>query len=201
VKADFRVHVSGGHQVRVVGTVFRIEQDGTSGSVSVSKGAIEFLWKDGSREPVTAGHTLRWPRSPDPAEKAMPPTGVPSATRAPAAGAPSRATGLARIPEPKSEPEAATTSPESSDLESVMDRVLQLKSQRRFGELVTVLRQTLTSPGLGAVQRERLSYELGLALEATGQNACNHWELHVGAYGVGGYRTALESRIERCEAR
>jgi hypothetical protein len=82
-----------------------------------------------------------------------------------------------------------------------MDRILQLKSQRRYGELTALLQKTLASPGLGAVQRQRLSYELGMALEATGQSACDHWKRHVRAYGTGRHASALESRIEQCEGR
>jgi hypothetical protein len=96
-------------------------------------------------------------------------------------------------------PDAAAKPP--SDLESVMDRLLQLKSQRRFGEAVTLLRQALAGGGLGPVQRERLSYELGLALEASGQRACAHWKSHVASFGVARHSEALSRRISDCETR
>ncbi len=56
-KSPFRVRVSHG-EVRVIGTVFTIEQHAGKGSVAVSEGVIEFVWNDGARERVVAGQTL-----------------------------------------------------------------------------------------------------------------------------------------------
>ena len=80
-----------------------------------------------------------------------------------------------------------------------MDRVLQLKSQRRYGELITLLERTLHSRDVSPVQRQRLSYELGLALEAAGRSACDHWKRHARAYGGGGQGGPLSGKLERCK--
>jgi ferric-dicitrate binding protein FerR (iron transport regulator) len=168
---QFRVRVSHG-EVRVVGTVFMVEQHDGRGSVTVREGVIEFVWNDGQRERVAAGQTLHWPRQKPPA--IVPP---PIAVTAVDAGAPARA---------------------SLDLDRVLERLLQLRSQRREGEAVTLLRTTLKQPGLGVVQRERISYELGLALEASGQPACVHWQRHIQRFGSGSHDSALAERIVHC---
>jgi hypothetical protein len=180
-RADFRVHVAAGHQVRVIGTVFTIAQEGASGSVSVTEGTIEFTWNDGSRERVAAGQTLFWPRRA--AVKEPPPADVPPPKSKPVASVPS----------------AARSAASAANLENVMDRVLQLKSQRRYGELIALLQRTLGSPEVGPVQRQRLSYELGLALEGAGRGACDHWKRHARSYGAGRPGDALSGKLERCK--
>jgi hypothetical protein len=186
--SDFRVHVGGGHQVRVIGTVFKIEQEGASGSVHVSEGVIEFTWNDGSRERVAAGQTLFWPRG--------------AAARAPADQGPMSPPKSSSAPPTPSAPSSAVATPKtvaSANLENVMDRVLQLKSQRRYGELIALLQKTLHSPEIGSVQRQRLSYELGLALDGAGKSSCDHWKRHARAYGGGGRGGALANKLERCQ--
>jgi FecR protein len=177
-RAPFRVRVSHG-EVRVVGTAFEIEQHSASGSIAVSEGVIEFVWADGTRERVAAGQQLRWPR------------------RAAAATA-------VAAPEP-APPEASASPPEARgagapeiSLDDALERLLQLRSQRRFGEAVVLLRRTLAAHGLSPVQRERISYELGLALEADDQPACPHWRAHVKRFGAGSHATTLAQRLERC---
>jgi hypothetical protein len=187
-RSDFRVYVGGGHQVRVIGTVFKIEQEGASGSVHVSEGLIEFTWNDGSRERVAAGQTLFWPRR--------------VAARAPADPGPDAPPKSSTAPPTPSAPSSAALTPKSAapaNLENVMDRVLQLKSQRRYGELIALLQKTLHSPEIGSVQRQRLSYELGLALDGAGRSSCDHWKRHARAYGGGGQGGALANKLERCK--
>ena len=190
-RADFRVQVSGGHQVRVVGTVFKIEQEGASGSVSVTEGVIEFTWNDGTRERVAAGQTLFWPRRI--AARASADVGRVAPLATPKSSSPASA------PSAPSSAAAAPKSAASANLESAMDRVLLLKSQRRYGELIALLQKTLHSPDVGSVQRQRLSYELGLALEGAGKNSCEHWKRHARAYGAGGQGGALANKLERCK--
>ncbi len=80
-----------------------------------------------------------------------------------------------------------------------MERLLQLRSQRRYAEAAALLRKTLSGGGLSSVQQERLSYELGLALEASGGGACAHWKSHAKRFGTKRH-AALAKRLERCEA-
>jgi len=174
---QFRVRVSHG-EVRVIGTVFVVEQHGGGGSVTVSEGVIEFVWTDGQRERVAAGESLRWPRA--------------QRSDAPAAVAGVDAGASARAPDAGS-PRA------TPDLERMLERLLQLQSQKRHGEAVALLRKTLAQPGLAAVQRERISYELGLALEADGETSCAHWRKHVARFGDQRHTAVLADRIARCK--
>lgn len=172
---QFRVGVSHG-QVRVIGTVFTIVQRQDGGSVAVSEGVIEFVWNDGAREHVHAGETLRWPRA---------------------------------TPEPEPEPEASegdegARTPRAGDVpdvdaDQVIARLLQLRSQRRHGEAVDLLAKTLKAPGLSTVQRERISYELGLSLEAASRDACPHWQRHARRFGARLHEAELAERLRRCQ--
>ncbi|HMI90876.1 MAG TPA: hypothetical protein VK509_05905, partial [Polyangiales bacterium] len=87
------------------------------------------------------------------------------------------------------------------DLERMLERLLQLQSQKRHGEAVALLRKTLAQPGLAGVQRERISYELGLALEADGKTSCAHWQKHVVRFGDERHTAVLAERIARCRQR
>jgi hypothetical protein len=185
---QFRVHVNHG-EVRVVGTVFVVEQHDGRGFVAVSEGVIEFVWNDGQHERVAAGQSLHWPRQGPP--PIVPP---PIAVSAVDAGAPARA-----VPDDKAAHDKTARS--SLDLDRVLERLLQLRSQQREVEAVELLRTTLKQPGLGVVQRERISYELGLALEASGQPACAHWQRHVERFGSGSHGSALAERIVHCRER
>ena len=83
--AQFRVRVSHG-EVRVVGTVFQVEQLTDRGSVAVTQGVIEFVWEDGTRERVAAGQTLDWPRpAPAPTVPALRPRRADAHSRSPRA--------------------------------------------------------------------------------------------------------------------
>ena len=192
---QFRVHVNHG-EVRVVGTVFVVEQHDGRGLVAVSEGVIEFVWNDGSRERVAAGQTLHWPRQQPP--PIVPP---PIAVTAVDAGAPARTVHDDKAAHDKTAHDKTAhdkTARSSLDLDRVLERLLQLRSQQREGEAVELLAATLKQPGLGVVQRERISYELGLALEASGQPACAHWQRHIERFGSGSHGSALAERIVHC---
>jgi hypothetical protein len=181
---QFRVRVSHG-EVRVIGTVFVVEQRDGRGSVTVSEGVIEFVWSDGQRERVAAGQSLRWPREPRiPAPTPAAATEVTTTARD--AGTRTADAGSARV---------------SPDLDRMLERLLQLQSQKRHAEAVALLKKTLAQPGLVVVQRERISYELGLALEANGQSSCAHWRKHVARFGDARRAAVLAERIARCEPR
>lgn len=174
----FIVYVSHA-EVRVVGTMFVIDQRASHGTVQVSEGVIEVLWHDGTRQRVAAGESASWPRvEPAPTPQPAP---EPEQAKAPDAGV--------KRPELPAPP----------DLDQVMERLLTLRSQKRYGEAVTLLRGTLATRGMGAVQRERISYELGLALDASGEPSCAHWREHVARFGTKRNARALEERLARCE--
>jgi hypothetical protein len=180
---QFRVQVSHG-EVRVVGTVFVVEQRAGRGFVSVSEGVIEFVWSDGARERVGAGQALRWPREPKPEQ---PP---PRASSSEESEKPARADA--------GKPDAGKSAAAAQDMDQTMERLLQLRSQKRFAEAAALLEKSMGSGGLSPAQQERFSYELGLALEAGGKNACAHWKKHVKRFGSGRHAGALARRLERC---
>lgn len=162
-------------EVRVIGTVFVIDQQASSGTVQVSEGVIELVWHDGTRQRVAAGQSASWPRPSVEPERVQ--------TKAPDAGI------------KRSDPHP----PAPPDLDAVMERLLLLRSQKRFGEAVELLRGTLGTKGMGAVQRERISYELGLALDASGAPSCPHWREHAARFGTKRNGRTVEERLQRCE--
>ena len=174
----FVVEVSHG-AVQVIGTVFQVVQRDGHGQVSVLEGVVEFVWADGSRERVSAGQSLSWPRPP-PAETEQ------AAPAASEHALPQPATGQARRT--------------PVDMEQVTDRLLQLRSQRRYPEAVSLLQQTLREPGLRLPQRARISYELGLMLEAAGRPACGHWRKHQRRFGKRLHAAEISDRLQACRA-
>jgi len=167
-------------EVRVIGTVFVIDQQESRGTVQVSEGVIEVLWHDGTRQRVAAGQSASWPRVDD-----AKPLSEPEPAQAKTIDA-----GIKR---------GETRAHAAPDLDAVMERLLLLRSQKRYGEAVDLLRGTLATPGMSAVQRERISYELGLALDASGTPSCAHWRDHAARFGTKRNTRALEERLARCE--
>jgi hypothetical protein len=146
--------------------------------VQVSEGVVEVIWHDGSRQRVAAGQSASWPRvTPLPEPAPVPQQKAPDA-------------GIKR---------SESRTPAPPDLEQVMERLLLLRSQKRYGEAVALLQKTLATKGMGAVQRERISYELGLALDASGAASCEHWRDHAARFGTARNTRTLEARLARCE--
>jgi hypothetical protein len=185
--ASFVVHVSHG-LVRVIGTSFRIAQQTERGSIEVTEGVIEFEWSDGTHERVRTGQSLRWPR---------PIVATTPRIEADGSEVEPIEVDAGVVPARHLRKQHAPAHP--LDLDGTLERLFQLKSQARFDELIALLRSALHAPGGSRVQRERLSYELGLALEASARDACVHWRQHLQTYGQGQHGDALVRRLERCE--
>jgi hypothetical protein len=162
-------------EVRVIGTVFVVDQEQGRGTVHVTEGVIEVIWHDGQRQRVAAGESASWPRPPTPAPAPEP------ASSAPDAG-PRRAA-------------------KAVDLEAAMDRLLVLRSQKRFGEAVTLLRNTLAANSLLEPQRERISQELGFALEASGAPSCAHWVAHGKTFKSLRATQLVQKKLKACAPR
>jgi hypothetical protein len=180
--SQFRVQVSHG-EVRVIGTVFAVEERAGRGFVAVTEGVIEFIWSDGSRERVGAGQALHWPRQTKPVAPSPP---------APASSAPEK---------PSTVDAGKSNARPPEDMDRTMERLLQLRSQGRNAEAAELLEKTMGAKELSAAQQERLSYEQGLAVEAGGRSACAHWEKHVKRFGSGRHANALARKLERCRAK
>ena len=63
----------------------------------------------------------------------------------------------------------------------LMQRLFQLKSQRRFDEAIDLLADGSKRRDFSEAQRERLSYELGIVLRQSGRTdeACRHFSSHL----------------------
>jgi hypothetical protein len=158
-KTEFRVRTSAATIV-VVGTAFTVEESNGRGSVSVTEGVVEVRWDDGDNERLSAGESRSWPRpqaqEPEPADEPDP---------EPALGVP---------PDGK-------VKPKGPDVRAIMERLFQLRSQRRYDEAARMLRKASRRRDLSKEQRERLSYEAGNVLRQAGVNdeACAHFRKHL----------------------
>jgi hypothetical protein len=152
----FQIAVSHG-VIAVIGTRFMVEQRADGGRIDVEEGTVEFRWTDGSRDLLTKGASLEWPRPPAKVET--------SSTTPPRS-------------EKKVAPKRGPKRPSSREL---MQRLFQLKSQRRFDEAIELLSDGSRRLDFSEAQRERLSYELGVVLRQSGRadEACRHLHAHL----------------------
>lgn len=160
---EFRVRVSAATIV-VVGTAFTVEEANGRGSVRVTEGVVEVRWKDdGERERIRAGESRSWPR-PEPKPE------DPEITTPPDGSTPDGST-----------PPDGRVKPDAPDVRTIMERLFQLRSQRRYDEAVRMLRKASRRRDLSREQRERLSYEAGTVLRQAGRtdDACAHFRKHL----------------------
>ncbi len=178
--APFEVRFAAGVIV-VLGTVFEIDQHGDAGEVRLESGRIEVRWDDGG--PATRlepGDRASWPRAPeeepppeaeprDPRDGPAPPNLHPPGVKLPPRRAPR--------PKPRAAEPRAPVAP-TKTVRQVMARLLQLRSQRRYADAITLLEATLQRADVDRTQRERLSGELGKLLDRAGRDPCPHWRTH-----------------------
>ncbi len=178
----FVVAVSHGSVV-VKGTQFRVTQQASGGEVTVSEGQIEFAWNDGTVDQVAAGERLVWPRvavplpEPEVAPKTEPTPKAPSKHHRP-----------------------PPTDPESADEQPIMVRLFQLRSQGRFDEAITLLRDASRDRELTPSQRESFGFELGKLIEQVkgAEAACSTWRAHQKAYPGGPHAREVAQQVADC---
>lgn len=174
---SFEVRVSQG-VIRVIGTRFTVDEKGSTGHVQLEEGRITFTREGGSVVAMRAGEGLDWPVA-----EPVPP-GTPDIP-APPARPPSIQPPVAPEPPvtreaPKAPPRVAPKAAE----DDLFERLESLRTQARYQEAVTMLREALAGNHRAKVKR-RLSYELGSLLTHQLRDhdaACAHWATHVKAY-------------------
>jgi len=179
----FRVLVSHG-TIEALGTVFEVIQRRDRGQLRVDSGVVAFLWRDNTRVRVPAGEVIHWPR--------------PRGAERPTVGPP------ADQQTPEGEPAGRQEAAARSDPEALLERHLQLVSQRRYEEAVNHLRRALRDRSVPHDHRARLSFELGVLLEdSLGQreSACRHWRDHLARFDQQRWKDEVQRRHRRCQDR
>ncbi|MEZ0315026.1 MAG: FecR domain-containing protein [Myxococcota bacterium] len=180
----FEVAVSHG-TVRVMGTVFAVEQRDDGGDVALESGRIEMHWSDGSPPVVLApGERLFWPRR-EP-KLAPRPSPTPPLERSSPDG---------RDP-PRRDPE-----PQTAD--ALMQKQFQLRGQRRYQDAAELLERASNRKDLTKAQRERFSFELGNVLQLDGRDkeACAHWRRHASRFSGSAKKPDVKKALETCEGK
>ncbi len=184
-----RVEVSHG-TIEVIGTRFAIEQRAEGGHVDLLEGTIRFHGPGGRVVDVLPGERHSWGARDEPTlEDAV----VSSA----AAELPQDAAGSA--PPRRSSPPRTRRSKEPS-ASAIIERVTELRAQRRYGAAVTELRRALRR-SWDSRTAQVLSYELGELLRATEDTlgACEHFADHQRTYPDGRYATAVDAVLGRLD--
>ena len=174
--------------IEVVGTRFAVEQQPEGGHVDLLEGKIRFHRPDGSVEDVLPGQRLAWgTEDADPTRAlALEPDSDEiefiDPDPAPDQHKPSRARGTDR--------QAA----------AVIERVTELRADKRYGAAITELRRALRRPW-DRRTAQVLSYELGELLRAAEDSlgACEHFASHQRRYPEGRYAAAVDRILERLD--
>lgn len=178
LREPVQVHVSHG-TIEVVGTRFAVEQDEDGGHVDLLEGKIRFHEANGRIVEVFPGQRHAWGAQAEPdfdvaieifEDDAQPKTPVPRS----------------RKPRPESERVAA-----------LIERVTELRAQKRYGAAISVLRKALRRKW-DRRTAQVLSYELGELLRTAEdiEGACEHFDAHQKRYPNGRYASAVE-RVQR----
>ncbi len=180
------VEVSHG-TIEVIGTRFAVEQGARGGHVDLLEGKIRFHEPGGRVVDVLPGERHSWGEvTGDTAELAVvdPPVEIEAVAPTPSRRATPSRTRRA------SEPTAA----------AIIERVTELKAQRRHGAAVTELRRALRR-SWDSRTAQVLSYELGELLRATEDTlgACEHFAEHQRKYPDGRYVAAVERVLGRLD--
>ncbi|HSI03965.1 MAG: FecR domain-containing protein [Myxococcota bacterium] len=205
-----RVLVSHG-VIAITGTRFTVVQEEGKGRVKVDEGTVVFHDDDGTDVPLTAGSELTWPRPPT-AEvvvlNAIPLTGPkpPAARAGVPRGAVARANEAAAADEEEEdeeeveEEEAPPTGVLS--MEDILKRISTLRRQKRPREAVELLLSQSQRGDITPAQMARLSWEIGLFLQDSGERAatCNHWKNHARKYpDDAAHSDRVRELIKTCE--
>jgi hypothetical protein len=178
-----RLAVSHG-MVVVLGTRYEVTQRDGSGELLVTHGRVGFDWSDGSgRTILQAGERLAWPRVIAPPRPASQPS-----------------TSVARPPTPRPPRHGPRVAPDAA-VQAIVTRFLQLRSQERYREAAAFARRQAQSSKLTALQRERLSFELGWVLENQLRDhaaACAQWRRHLKTFPASPRAADVRARLRGC---
>lgn len=202
--STLRVHVSHG-VIEVTGTRFTVEQGEGRGRVELAEGTIIFHDDNGDDVTLSAGDVLVWPREivepvvEPPASPAL--TAVPSPRPAASRERPPQRTERAKTVSPPvaaiAEGEDAEEDDDEEDdvdelqpptrvlsMEEVLKRIAELRQKKRLRDAVTLLVSQSQRGDITSAQMARLSWEIGLFIQETGDKAaaCTHWRNHARKY-------------------
>ncbi len=182
------VEVSVSHgTIEVIGTRFAVEQKDGGGHVDLLEGKIRFHHPEGRVEEVLPGQRLSWGETSVPA---------PSASQDPP-----EPVGVSD-PEQAIEPDRRRGRGRGTDAQAaeIIERVTELRAEKRFGAAITELRRALRRSWDGRTAQV-LSYELGELLRASEDplGACEHFVAHQRKYPKGRYTSAVDRVLERLE--
>lgn len=188
-EAPVEVGVSHG-TIEVVGTRFAVEQQDAGGHVDLLEGKIRFHHPDGRVEEVLPGQRLSWG---DPV--------VAEADGADAARVQLQVAEVAEV-EREVEPDRRRVRSRGTDAQAaaIIERVTELRANKRFGAAITELRRALRRSWDGRTAQV-LSYELGELLRASEDplGACEHFVGHQRKYPRGRYASAVDRVLERLD--
>jgi hypothetical protein len=192
----------GDARIEVIGTRFRVDTDGTRGTVALFEGRIALHDARGTThlvagDVVAFGDVLDAPAEPAPAPAASAPP--PAADPEPpprvrsrrAAARPSAATPTVEEP--------TTTVPNAPD--AIVAEIRRLRAAGDYRAAVARLTAALREPWPDDVA-EVLSYELGALLGRQLHDrarACDHWDAHVARFGTARYGAAIDRARARLE--
>lgn len=178
--------------IEVIGTRFAVEQQDAGGHVDLLEGKIRFHHRDGRVEDVLPGQRLSWG---DPAlEIARAESELATALVEPP--------GAESVVEPVVEPDRRRSRARGTDAQAaaIIERVTELRANKRFGAAITELRRALRRSWDGRTAQV-LSYELGELLRAAEDplGACEHFVGHQRKYPKGRYASAVDRVLERLD--
>lgn len=178
--------------IEVVGTRFAVEQQGAGGHVDLLEGKIRFHHRDGRVEDVLPGQRLSW------GEPTVALTDqdieVQPLAQAEVVGDPAMTRDLG--------PQRRRSRVRGTDAQAaaIIERVTELRANKRFGAAITELRRALRRSWDGRTAQV-LSYELGELLRAAEDpiGACDHFVAHQRKYPQGRYASAVDRVLARLE--
>ncbi|MGH1345131.1 MAG: FecR domain-containing protein [Nannocystales bacterium] len=200
-EAPVEVGVSHG-TIEVVGTRFAVEQQDGGGHVDLLEGKIRFHHPDGRVEDVLPGQRLSWGTPVVAMADGTTEVETSDLQPAVAAAAEDSPRGDVRASGASAEPERRRARGRGTDAQAaaIIERVTELRANKRFGAAITELRRALRRSWDGRTAQV-LSYELGELLRAAEDplGACDHFVAHQRKYPNGRYKSAVDRVLDRLE--
>jgi hypothetical protein len=165
--------------IEVVGTRFAVAQAGAGGHVDLFEGEIRFHALDGSVTDIRPGQRHGW--------------GTEALQVASAEGVDDEQDTIEVLPDVEKQERRPSR-------EEIIERVGELRAQRRYGEAINVLREA-NRRRWDRRTAQVLSYELGELLRFRGDraSACKHWRGHQRRFPDGRYHDAIVEQLDKLD--
>ncbi|MBV1859802.1 MAG: FecR family protein [Nannocystaceae bacterium] len=179
--------------IEVVGTRFAVEQQDRGGHVDLLEGKIRFHHPDGRVEDVLPGQRLSWG---EPAA-GIAGSGIEVEASSPEPAVANAAQAARQVERGRRRGRGRGTDAQAA---AIIERVTELRAEKRFGAAITQLRRALRRSWDGRTAQV-LSYELGELLRAAEDplGACEHFVEHQRKYPQGRYASAVDRVLQRLE--